>query len=122
MQLRPAHIAVAVLAALGAVTSVTAASATPTSVADRHVSKYVAYQTCQARMWEWTAGNASEGSAVGSFRHHYRAKDVWHVKGGWYVLVGGRRGEAATANNSVADCVIGGTNAQPKLLSYTFPR
>jgi hypothetical protein len=122
MQLRPAHIAVAVLAALGAVTSVSAASATPTSVADRAVSRYVAYQTCQARMWEWTAENASEGTSVGSFRHHYRAKDVRHVKGGWHVLVGGKWGEVATANNGVADCVIGGTNAQPKLLSYTFPR
>lgn len=122
MQLRPAHIAVALLAALGAVGSVSAASAAPTPVAEQHVSRFVAYQTCQARMWEWTAENASIGTSVGTFRHHYRAKDVWHVKGGWHVLVGGTRGEAATANNGVADCVVGGTNAKPKLLSYTFPR
>ncbi|GAA4744534.1 hypothetical protein GCM10025783_15280 [Amnibacterium soli] len=121
MQLHPAHLVAAVLVAVSAATSVGAAGA-PTPVADQHVSRFVAYQTCQARMWEWTAENASEGTAVGSFRHHYRAKDVWRVKGGWHVQVGGTRGERATATNGVADCVIGGTNAQPKLVSYTFPR
>lgn len=122
MQLRPAHLAVAVLAALGAVGSVSAASAAPAPVADRHVSRFVAYQACQARMWQWTAENASEGTAVGTFRHRYRPQDVRAVKGGWHVQVGGERGEAATADNGVADCVIGGTNARPKLVSYTFPR
>lgn len=122
MQLHPAHIAVAVLVAVGAVTSAGAASAAPTPVADQHVGRFVAYQTCQARMWEWTAENASEGTEVGSFRHHYRAKDVWRVQGGWHVQVGGARGERATATNRVADCVVGGTNARPKLVSYDFPR
>lgn len=73
-------------------------------------------------MWKWTAENAKIGTSVHSFRHHYRAKDVWRERHGWHVQVGGNRGEKVTANNDVEYCVVAGTNAQPKLIDYAFPR
>jgi hypothetical protein len=73
-------------------------------------------------MWKWTAENAQIGTSVGSFRHHYRAEDVWRERHGWHVQVGGKRGEKVTANNGVEYCVVTGTEAQPKLVDYAFPR
>lgn len=122
MQLRLVHLAVAALTVLAALTSITTDDAGAGPAADRPVSRFTAYQACQAAMWKWTADNAEIGTSVAKFRHTYRAEDVWREGHGWHVLVGGKRGEAVTANNNVDQCVITGTNAHPKLTSYTFPR
>jgi hypothetical protein len=122
MKIRPVHLAVAALTVVAALGSAGTAQAASPSAADHAVSRYTAYQACQAAMWSWTAENAKIGTSVHSFRHHYRAKDVWRVRGGWHVQVGGARGEKLTANNDVEYCVVAGTNAQPKLIDYAYPR
>lgn len=122
MHIRPVHLAVAALTVVGALASAGTAQAASGSAADHPIGRYAAYQACQAAMWKWTAENAEEGSSVQAFRHQYRAKDVWREGRGWHVQVGGERGAQVTANNDVEYCVIAGTNAKPKLVSYAFPR
>lgn len=124
MRIRPVHAAVAVLVAVGAVTSVTAADAATgvESTADRSVSRFVAFQTCQAAMWRWTAENARIGTSVSAFRHRYRAEDVWREHGHWHVQAAGRHGEVASPNNDAAFCEVGGSNARPKIVDYAYPR
>jgi hypothetical protein len=122
MRVRPAHLVVAAITAVAALTSAGAAQASSTSAADQPIGRYAAYQACQAAMWKWTAQNAKDGTAVHAFRHHYRAQDVWRERGGWHVQVGGERGQAVTPNNDVEFCVVVGTNAKPKLIDYAYPR
>lgn len=121
MQFRAAHLAASALAALTMLTSVGIAQAS-TSAAHRTVSRYTAYQACQAATWRWTAENAEIGTSVAPFRHRYRPEDVWREQGGWHVQVSGKRGEAVSMSNDVAYCVVAGTDARPKLVDHSFPR
>lgn len=122
MRIRPVHLAVATLTAVAALASAGTADAATTPPAGASLSRYTAYQACQAAMWKWTAENAKIGTSVSSFRHRYRAEDVWRAGQGWRVQLGGSRGEPVLANNDVAFCIITGTDAQPKLAQYAFPR
>ncbi|MFD1722333.1 hypothetical protein [Amnibacterium endophyticum] len=122
MRIRPVHLAVAALVAIGADASAGTAQAASTSTAQKPVGRYVAYQACQAAMWKWTAQNAEAGTSVASFRHRYRKSDVWRERHGWHVQVGGARGEKAGTSGGSVYCVVTGTDAQPKLLDYSFPR